>query len=48
MNEQRTEEERHTSRNYEQKENSNRGGENQQFPFGRAPLTLLQQLQDRL
>jgi hypothetical protein len=46
--EQRTEKDRHTSRNYEQKEDSNRGGKDQQFPSREHKLTSLQQLQDRV
>ena len=46
--EQRTEEDRHTSRNYDQKENSNRSGKDQQFPSQGHQVTSLQQLQDRL
>jgi hypothetical protein len=46
--EQRTEKDRRTSRNYEQKENSNRGGKDQQFPSQGHQLTSFQQLQDRL
>jgi hypothetical protein len=45
--EQRTEDDRYTGRNCEQKEKSNRDRKDQQFPSQRHQVTSLQQLQDR-
>ena len=46
--EQRTEEQRHASRDCDYKKNRNRNGKDQQFPSKRHQVTSLQQLQDRL
>ena len=46
--EQRTEEQRHASRDCDHKENRNRSGKDQQFPSKGHQVMSLQQLQDRL
>ena len=48
MSEQRTEEQRHASRDCDYKENRNRNGKDQQFPSEGHQVMSLQQLQDRL